>query len=75
MSVDVYLYDKNGTQLGSALSDNTGADTAMTKTFNIDVSSLSLGSEVRKAEIWVIPFIQSDNGTYFIDSISATWSC
>lgn len=75
MSVDVYLYDEYGAQLGSYLSDNTGVDTATTKVFNIDVAALSLQTEVRKAEIWVIPFMASDNGTFFIDSISATWSC
>ena len=74
MSVDVYLYDEIGNQIGNA-GDNTGSDIAMTKTFNVDLASLSLTEDIRKAEIWVIPFMQSDNGTYFIHSISATWSC
>ena len=69
------LYDEDGSSLTPTISDNTGADVAITKTVTLDFDKLALEKPVRKIEIWAYTNATLDNGTYFIKSVSASWSC
>lgn len=74
MECSIYFYDEDGASLGSQ-SHNSGEDKAKINTFVVDFVELAPAKEVRKAEIWAYSSFSMDNDSYFIKSISATWSC
>ena len=74
MSCSAYFYDEAGNDIGNQ-HHNSGEDIAKVNTFVVDFKELALTAEARKVEIWCYPNPALDNESYFIKSISATWSC